>query len=330
MGAPAFGLNPKVENLASMARFRKYDVILISDSNVRVRPSYLRETAKYLAEPGVGLVTNLFAGVGEIHSGAIMENLQLNGFIAGGMALASVLRVTCVVGKSMLMPVKALEAIGGFARVRNLLAEDQVIGVLVRKAGYSIRLSHHVIDNINRRRGFNWFLNRHSRWYKIRRQMALYTFLSEPMANLATVGLVWAFSGDSGIAWGGLVGLVGIGMARDALQTRWLSGRFPELRKLLFSPIKDVLLLPLWFDAIVNSRVQWRGHRFHVGRLTRLRQARVPRDVRRRVRRVRKYRTQHGNPAAGNQAAKDTSKLRDLGSRLRFWSEDSRNPRASS
>ena len=228
VGAPAFGLNPKVENLASMARFRKYDVILISDSNVRVRPSYLRETAKYLAEPGVGLVTNLFAGVGEIHSGAIMENLQLNGFIAGGMALASVLRVTCVVGKSMLMPVKVLEAIGGFARVRNLLAEDQVIGVLVRKAGYSIRLSHHVIDNINRRRGFNWFLNRHSRWYKIRRQMALYTFLSEPMANLATVGLVWAFSGDSGIAWGraGGSGRHRHG-TRDALQTRWLSGRFP-------------------------------------------------------------------------------------------------------
>ena len=327
IGAPAFGLNPKVENLASMDRFRKHDVILISDSNVRVRPSYLRETTKYLAEPGVGLVTNLFAGVGETHSGAIMENLQLNGLIAGGMALASVLRVTCVVGKSMLMPVKALEAIGGFARVRNLLAEDQVIGVLVRKAGYSIRLSHHVIDNVNRKRGFNWFLNRHSRWYKIRRQMALYTFLSEPMANLATVGLVWAFSGDSGIAWGGLAGLVSLGMARDALQTRWLSGRFPELRKLLFSPIKDVLLLPLWFDAIVNSRVQWRGHRFRVGRLTRLRQARVPRDVRRRVRRVRKYRTQHGNPGAGNPAAKDTSRLRTLGSRLRFWSEDARNPR---
>ena len=66
----------------------------------------------------------------------------------------SVLRVTCVVGKSMLMPVRALEAIGGFAAVRNLLAEDQVIGVRVRKAGYSIRLSHHVIENVNRRRSF--------------------------------------------------------------------------------------------------------------------------------------------------------------------------------
>ena len=84
VGCPAFGLNPKVENLASMDRYRKHDVILITDSNVRVRPVYLRETVCYLAEPGVGLVTNLFAGRGRSHSGAIMENLQLNGFIAGG------------------------------------------------------------------------------------------------------------------------------------------------------------------------------------------------------------------------------------------------------
>ena len=132
----------------------------------------------------------------------------------------------------------------------------------VRKAGYSIRLSHHVIDNVNARRSFRWFLNRHSRWYKIRRQLALPAFVVEPPANLATVGLVWAFSGESGIAWGGLLVLVGLGMVRDAVQTRWLRGSFPKLRHLLFSPVKDILLLPVWFDAIFNRRVHWRGHRF--------------------------------------------------------------------
>ena len=293
VGCPAFGLNPKVESLAAIERHRKHDVILISDSNVRVRPSYLRETASYLAEPGVGLVTNLFTGVGEIHASAVLENLQLNGYIAGGVASAAVLGATCVVGKSMLIPVRALDSIGGFAAMRNVLAEDQVIGVRVRKAGYSIRLSHHVIENVNRHRSFRWFLNRHSRWFKIRRQMALPAFLLEPAANLTTVALVWAFSGDSGLAWGGLLFLIGLGMVRDAIQARRLRGTFPKARHLLYSPVKDIMMLPLWFDAIMNRRVHWRGHRFLVGRMTRLRLARVPRQVRRRVWRVRRFRAQN-------------------------------------
>jgi ceramide glucosyltransferase len=270
VGCPPFGLNPKVESLAAMEPYRRHDVLLISDSNVRARPSYLRETACYLADPSVGLVTNLFAGRGEAGPSAAMENLQINGYIAGGMALASMLGVTCVVGKSMMMRASVLHAIGGFAPVRNLLAEDQVIGMLVRKAGYSIRLSHHVVENVNRRRGFVWFLNRHSRWFKIRRRLALPVFAAEPLANLAVIGLVWGASGDSGVAWGGLIGLLGLGMLRDALQTRRLRGNFPSLRTLAYSPIKDLVLLPVWFDAFLNTHVQWRGHRFHVGRLTRL------------------------------------------------------------
>ena len=85
VGCPAFGLNPKVESLAAMERYRRFETILISDSNVRVRPSYLRETACYLSDPGVGLVSNLFSGVDESHIGAVLENLHLNGFIAGGV-----------------------------------------------------------------------------------------------------------------------------------------------------------------------------------------------------------------------------------------------------
>jgi ceramide glucosyltransferase len=290
VGNPAFGLNPKVENLAALEPHRKHPVILISDSNVVVRPEYLRETACYLADPRVGLVTNLFAGVGEDRLGATLENLQLNGFVAAGVAGASVLGAVCVVGKSMLMPARVLAEVGGFAGVRNLLAEDQVLGLRVRKAGYRIALSHHVIANVNRHRDLRWFLNRHSRWYKIQFRLATGPFLIQPVANLATVGLVWGLSGDSGIAWGGLVGLFALGIARDAIQTRRLRGTWPAARTLPLSIVKDLFLLPAWLDALFNRRVQWRGHRLLIGRLTRLRRARVPRGVRRRVRRFRRHR----------------------------------------
>ena len=84
-------------------------------------------------------------------------------------------------------------------------------------------------------------------------------------------------------------------MARDAFQAKRLRGTFPKFRHLLLSPVKDLLLLPVWFDALVNQRVHWRGHKFLVGRFTRLRAARVPRTVRRRVRRVRRLRSRHGD-----------------------------------
>lgn len=293
VGNPTFGLNPKVENLAAMEPYRKHGVILISDSNVRVRPSYLRETACYLADPAVGLVTNLFAGTEEDEFGSILENLQLNGFVAGGVAMASLMGATCVVGKSMLLPVRVLNEVGGFVGVRNLLAEDQVLGLRVRKAGYKIRLSHHVIDNVNSHRDLGWFLNRHSRWFKMRFHLATAAFLLEPFVNLGTLGVVWALAGDTGIAWSGLIVLGGLGVARDAIQTYRLRGSFPRLRHLPLSFVKDLFLFPLWCDALVNRRVNWRGHRLLIGRLTRLRRARTPRDVRRRVRRLRRLRDQH-------------------------------------
>ncbi len=291
VGAPPFGLNPKIENLAAMYPHRKHDVILISDSNVRAHPRYLRETACYLADPSVGLVTNVFVGVGERRLGATLENLHLNGFIAGNLALASLLRITCVVGKSMLLPVRVLEAIGGFAATRNLLAEDQAMGVKIRKAGYRIHLSPHVIENVNESRDITWFLNRHSRWLKIRYQMALPSFLVEPLGNLGAVGLLWALAGESAVAWVGLAVLWSLAIARDAVQTRWLRGTWPRPRDLAWSPIKDLFLLPIWFDALVNRTIHWRGHRLVVGRFTRLRSARVPLAVRRRVRRVRRLRS---------------------------------------
>ena len=296
VGNPPFGLNPKIENLAAMYPRRKHELLLISDSNVRVRPEYLRETVAYLDDPNVGIVTNVFAGVGERKFGAILENLQLNGFIAANLCGAFVLRITCVVGKSMLMPVRALEAIGGLSAVRNLLAEDQAIGVKVRKAGYSIRLSHHVVDNVNETRDLTWFLNRHSRWLKIRYQMALPTFLLEPLTNLTAIGLIWALVSGSGLALAGLAGLTLLGMVRDAVGSRWLRGTWPRWNHLWLSPLKDLFLLPIWFDALVNRRISWRGHRFIVGRFTRVRSERVSRAARRRLRRVRKIRKLGGEP----------------------------------
>src|SRR3989442_7401840 len=79
-GSRRMGLNPKVNLLATLADHAQHEHLLISDSNVHAGPEYLRETAAELADPEVGLVTNLLVGEDAPGLGATLENLQLNSF----------------------------------------------------------------------------------------------------------------------------------------------------------------------------------------------------------------------------------------------------------
>src|SRR5438477_3760565 len=99
-GARSLGLNPKVNLLAALFDRARHDAVLISDSNVRVGPEYLREMAAEMSDPAVGLVTNMVVGDGA-GVGALLETLHLNSFVAAATSLARVaVGRACVIGKS--------------------------------------------------------------------------------------------------------------------------------------------------------------------------------------------------------------------------------------
>lgn len=267
------GLNPKVANLSNLSGHAQYEYVLVSDSNVRVDPNYLRAIASEFANPRVGLVSNVIIGVGERRLGSRLENLHMNSFVAGAVCGADVMAGhSCVVGKSMLFRLRDLDAVGGWWDVRNVLAEDYVLGRKFADSGLEVVVSGHPIRSYNRNWNLRQFLARQMRWCQLRRWVSPRAYVFEPLLNpipfLVAAGVMapLAVSGPLGWLLTAVTSLgVGLKVTSDALLDRRLRGRLPGVDVAFWIPFKDLAFFAIWAISIVHRTVNWRGNLFHVG-----------------------------------------------------------------
>ncbi len=262
--------NPKVITLVHALRAARYDYILVSDSNVRVSADYLSSISAEMSDPEVGLVSNLIVASGEETLGARCENLHLNTVVLGGVCIGDVSDHPCVVGKSMLMRRAELARLGGFESMRDVLAEDYLLGQRYQEAGFRVVLSCHPIETENRQLSVARFLARHLRWAQLRRWCALGPFCGEPLLYATpwlTAPMLVQESFASSAACAAAV-LVRIGC--DGMLARRVTGRWPSVTALAMIPVKDTVLLGVWMIALCRRNVQWRGHQLRIGPGTRL------------------------------------------------------------
>lgn len=261
------GLNPKVNNLLTAYRAAKHEHVLISDSNVMVDKNYLKEIARPMNDHGVGLVSNLIKGIGGRSIGSVFENLHMNSFVMGSVCfLDKFLHMPCVVGKSMLMKKADLDAVGGLSAFKDILAEDYMIGKMMHESGKKVVLSHYMIKNVNHYWGIRKFINRHTRWGKLRWKIGGPKYFSELMGNTVFMSslpvALWEPSKLT-VSFALLVCFAKI--AGDYYMGRRAGS---DLNPFLYflAPVKDILIGFIWFVPVLSTTVVWRGNRFIIGR----------------------------------------------------------------
>lgn len=268
-GAPGF--NPKVNQLITLTRHAKYDVIALTDSNVRVPPHWLRELTSMLYEPGIGLSTNLFSGVGEERIGAAFDNMTLSTFCGTNLATGELaFNLVQIVGKSLAIKKSTLAAIGGWEDVKDLLAEDQRLGRKLKKKGFRTRACPSFVENVQRTQPLSHFVDRHARWAMLRFRV-LVGVIFEPLLNPMPIALVGALLRPSAPGgWAVFAACAAFSIAFTEASARVMRGHGFAPKWLALVPLRDLLFLFAYLRGATMRSVNWRGNKLKVGKKTKL------------------------------------------------------------
>jgi ceramide glucosyltransferase len=256
------GLNPKINNLNNIYPFCDGEIIFISDSNTRVERDFLNKILMYFEDEKVGLVTAAIKGKGAKNIFSLMENLHLNSFVFGIVQSASsVANIQITIGKAILVRRKIIEQMSGFIKFKDVLAEDHLMGLEVKKLGYKVITSAITIDNINERWSLSKLVNRHRRWTLMRLKIDPVFYVLEFLTNttlLALLMLIFYFE-----FYLISIASIFIKVLIDYSTSRLICSKL-KFRHFLIVPLKDIIMGLIWFSPFIYNKIIWRETKLKV------------------------------------------------------------------
>jgi len=254
------GANRKVGNLINMLPAARYNVLVIADADVHAAPDYLARLAAALARPGVGLATTLYTGLPS--QGSIAAKLgatQITHVLLPGALLARALGREDCLGATMALRRETLERAGGFHALVDHLADDNVLGRLVRALGLVVALAASVPATTVPESDIPALWRHELRWARTIRALAPAQFgasiLQYPLVWSAGVVLVSHCTLWSVVLFA-LAWLIRAIVARQI--DRALGLAIPAPVWLL--PLRELLAVAVLVASFLSDRVEWRGH----------------------------------------------------------------------
>jgi ceramide glucosyltransferase len=268
-GEPLY-INAKVASMELMEKSAAHDILVISDSDVRVTPGYLRAIALPFADENVGGMCCLYRGIAA--GGGLWARLEAVGMsveMSAGVLVARMMEgMQFVLGPTMAFRREAIRQMGGFKVTADYCADDFVLGNETYKLGQTVMLSHHAIDHIVINLSLISSLKHQVRWMKSTR-------FSRPKGHFGTAltfsmpfGLLGLVAGILlGHFWWGAAVLAWAVVSREALSIAvgQMVVRDPSWFNLLvLYPVRDLMGFFFWAASYTGSKILWRGRIFQL------------------------------------------------------------------
>jgi ceramide glucosyltransferase len=263
-GQPDY-INDKVASMEKMEAAAAHEILVISDSDVRIGPDYLRAVALPFADEHVGAMCCPYRGVAA--EGGLWARLEAVGMsvemTAGVLAARAMEGMRFVLGPTMAFRRSVIRRMGGFGVTADYCADDFVLGNEAHKLGETVVLSHHAIDHMVINSSFAASLKHQVRWMRSTR-------FSRPMGHFGTA---LTFSIPFGLlAWAAAAALghpvLGLALLGWSIATRLALaiavGRLVVRDRSWFGllalyPLRDLMGFVFWAASYLSSRVLWRG-----------------------------------------------------------------------
>jgi ceramide glucosyltransferase len=263
--ATSHGANRKVSNLINMSPRSHAEVIVISDSDVRVGPDHLRQIVAALEPANVGLATCLYRGrsVGGVWSNlaAMDVNYRFTPSVVIGLMLG--IARPCL-GPTMALRRGLLEEIGGFRRLSNLLADDYELGRAVRDKGYDVVFPASLIEHVCPEATAREMLVHELRWARTVGLIEPVGYVGSAITHFLPLALIGsAFMGFSGWSLEVLAAVLAIRLGLILHLSKMIDSEPPAL---WLAPFRDLLSFGVFVTAFLGDRVEWRGTRLRVRR----------------------------------------------------------------
>jgi ceramide glucosyltransferase len=263
-GEPRY-INAKVHSLERMQVAASHDIFIISDSDVRVTPNYIREVVAPFEEEKVGAVTCPYRGVAAGEGlWAMLEAVGMSIEMTSGVLVARMLEgMQFTLGPTMAARRECVERMGGFSLLGSYCADDFVLGNAIYEQGRTVILSDHVIDHMVINMSFMDSIRHQVRWMKSTRfsrpkgHFGTSLTFSVPFGILATVGAAGLGSPELAAV------LLGFSVGTRILMGLIVGGGVLEdpdlLRTTLLYPLRDAMGFGFWAASYLSNKVVWRG-----------------------------------------------------------------------